>query len=68
MLKEIQGVPDKGTPQELWERAACVIVVPGLKKAAFVVGGEYGKGLMSCRRIAASDVVMKKHSQGARRH
>ena len=49
VLKEIHGVPDKDIPQELWDRAACVIVVPGLKKAAFVIGGEYGKGLMSCR-------------------
>ena len=49
VLQEIHGVPDKDIPQELWERASCVIVVPGLKKAAFVIGGEYGKGLMSCR-------------------
>jgi lipid-binding SYLF domain-containing protein len=49
VLKEIHGVPDRDIPQELWDRAACVIVVPGLKKAAFVIGGEYGKGLMSCR-------------------
>jgi len=49
VLKEIHAVPDKDVPQDLWERAACVIVVPGLKKAAFVFGGEYGKGLMSCR-------------------
>jgi lipid-binding SYLF domain-containing protein len=49
VLKEIHGVPDKDIPQELWDRAECVIVVPGLKKAAFVIGGEYGKGLMSCR-------------------
>jgi lipid-binding SYLF domain-containing protein len=49
VLREIHGVPDKDIPQELWDRAACVIVVPGLKKAAFIVGGEYGKGLMSCR-------------------
>jgi lipid-binding SYLF domain-containing protein len=49
VLADIHAVPDKDVPQELWERAECVIVVPGLKKAAFVVGGEYGKGLMSCR-------------------
>jgi lipid-binding SYLF domain-containing protein len=49
VLKEIHAVPDKDIPQELWEKAACVMVVPGLKKAAFVVGGEYGKGLMSCK-------------------
>jgi len=42
--------PDKDIPQELWDKAACVIVVPNLKKAAFIVGGEFGKGLMSCRQ------------------
>jgi len=50
VLKEIHAVPDKDIPQDLWNKAACVIVVPGLKKGAFVLGGEYGKGLMSCRR------------------
>ena len=53
VLKEIHAVPDKDIPVELWNRASCVIVVPGLKKAAFVIGGEYGKGLMSCRRNGA---------------
>src|SRR4029078_11192111 len=33
----------------LWEKAECVIVIPNLKKAAFIIGGEFGKGLMSCR-------------------
>src|SRR5438105_1193346 len=36
-------------PQEYWTRARCVLVVPELKKAAFIIGGEYGKGVMSCR-------------------
>jgi len=49
VLKEIHDIPDKDVPDDLWNRAECVIVVPSLKKAAFVVGGEYGKGLMSCR-------------------
>jgi len=49
VLQEIRGVPDKSVPQELWDRATCVLVVPSLKKAAIIVGGEYGKGLMSCR-------------------
>ena len=53
VLKEIHGAPDKDIPQELWEKAECVLVVPGLKKAAFVFGGEYGKGLMSCRHNGA---------------
>src|SRR4249920_2546836 len=49
VLQEIHGVPDKSIPQDLWDRAACVLVVPSLKKGALIVGGEYGKGLMSCR-------------------
>jgi lipid-binding SYLF domain-containing protein len=36
-------------PVEYWDRARCVIVIPDLKKAAFIFGGEYGKGVMSCR-------------------
>lgn len=36
-------------PQEYWTRARCVMVIPELKKAAFIIGGEYGKGVMSCR-------------------
>ena len=36
-------------PQEYWSRAHCVAVIPDLKKAAFIFGGEYGKGVMSCR-------------------
>src|SRR5262245_36769082 len=36
-------------PQPAWDRARCVAVIPDLKKAAIIVGGEYGKGVMSCR-------------------
>src|SRR5262249_32084786 len=39
VLKEIHAVPDKDIPQDLWDKASCVIVVPSLKKAAFVFGG-----------------------------
>lgn len=53
VLREIHTVPDKDVPKELWDKAACVMVVPGLKKAAFVVGGEFGKGVMSCRKNGA---------------
>ena len=52
-LREIHAVPDKDIPQELWEKASCVIVIPSLKKAAFIIGGEFGKGLMSCRQNGA---------------
>jgi SH3 domain-containing YSC84-like protein 1 len=36
-------------PDDVWSRARCVVAIPDLKKAAFIVGGEYGKGVMSCR-------------------
>jgi SH3 domain-containing YSC84-like protein 1 len=49
ILNELRGSPDKGIPEDLWGKAECVIVIPSIKKAAFVVGGEYGKGEMSCR-------------------
>ena len=49
VLKETLGAPDKGIPRDLIEKAMCVVVVPGLKKAAFVVGGDYGKGYAVCR-------------------
>src|SRR5262245_63128910 len=53
VLREIHAAPDKDIPADLWEKAACIVVVPDLKKAAFVFGGEYGRGLMSCRRNGA---------------
>jgi SH3 domain-containing YSC84-like protein 1 len=49
VLKETLGAPDKGIPRDLIEKAMCVVVVPGLKKAAFVVGGDYGRGYAVCR-------------------
>src|SRR5207253_5574887 len=36
-------------PQDYWDRARCTVVIPDLKKAAFIFGGEFGKGAMSCR-------------------
>jgi SH3 domain-containing YSC84-like protein 1 len=49
VLSEIMNAGDKGIPRDLLERAQCAVVVPGLKKGAFVIGGEYGKGFMTCR-------------------
>jgi lipid-binding SYLF domain-containing protein len=49
ILHEIHQAPDKDIPVDLWEKASCVAVIPSVKKAAFIVGGEYGKGLISCR-------------------
>jgi lipid-binding SYLF domain-containing protein len=49
VLTDVRGEPDKDIPRDLWKKAQCVVVIPSLKKAAFVFGGEYGKGMMSCR-------------------
>jgi len=49
IIGDLRNAPDKGIPEELWKKAECVIVIPSMKKAAFVVGGEYGSGVMSCR-------------------
>ncbi len=54
VFSEIMATPDKGIPQELLENAHCIVIVPGLKTAAFVVGGKYGKGYVSCRRKGQS--------------
>jgi lipid-binding SYLF domain-containing protein len=49
-MTEILSAPDKGIPQDLLQKAECLVVVPGVKKAAFIVGAKYGKGFMLCRR------------------
>jgi hypothetical protein len=48
VMQEVMGIPDN-IPQELLEKAECVIVFPSVLKAAFVVGGDYGRGAMVCR-------------------
>jgi len=52
MLTEIMSAPDKGIPQDLLEKAHCIVLVPGLKKGAFIIGGKYGKGFMLCRKAS----------------
>jgi SH3 domain-containing YSC84-like protein 1 len=52
VVRELRTAPDSGIPEGIWDRARCVAVMPGVKKAAFVVGGEFGKGLVSCRTTA----------------
>jgi lipid-binding SYLF domain-containing protein len=49
VFSEVMAAPDKGIPQELLEKAHCIVIVPDLKTGAFIVGGKYGKGYMSCR-------------------
>jgi lipid-binding SYLF domain-containing protein len=52
VLTEIMTAPDSGIPQDLLEKSQCIVIVPGLKKAAFIVGGKYGRGFISCRSNA----------------
>jgi lipid-binding SYLF domain-containing protein len=49
VFQEVMNAPDKGIPQDLLDKSECVVIVPGLKKAAFVVGGKFGRGFFSCR-------------------
>jgi lipid-binding SYLF domain-containing protein len=49
VFSEIMQAPDKGVPQDLLEKATCVAIVPDLKRAGFIVGAKYGKGVLSCR-------------------
>ena len=49
VMKEILGTPDKGIPRDLLNKSVCVVVYPSVKKGAFIVGGEYGRGVITCR-------------------
>jgi len=65
ILSELRNTPDKGIPEQLWEKAQCVIVIPSMKKAAFIVGGEYGSGVMSCRTKGWSAPVFMQLAKGS---
>jgi SH3 domain-containing YSC84-like protein 1 len=49
VFNEIMSTPDKGIPSDLLNKAQCVVIIPGMKKGAFIVGGEFGKGFAECR-------------------
>ena len=52
VLSEIMHAGDNGIPDELLEKAQCVGIVPNLKRAGFIVGAKYGKGVVVCRESA----------------
>ena len=54
VLSEVMATPDKGIPRDLLEKAHCIVIVPELKTAAFVFGGKYGKGYLSCRNTKSA--------------
>lgn len=49
VFREIMQAPDKAIPSEILSSARCIAIIPGQKKAAFGIGGTYGKGLVTCR-------------------
>jgi lipid-binding SYLF domain-containing protein len=68
VLSEIMDAKDKGIPRDLLEKSECVGVIPGLKRAGFIVGAKYGKGVVVCRTnhgwSAPSTVVVEGGSIG----
>src|SRR5258708_37158388 len=49
VFSEVMRTPDKGIPQDLLHDAHCIVIVPGVKEAAFIIGAKYGKGFVVCR-------------------
>jgi lipid-binding SYLF domain-containing protein len=54
VFSEVMAAADKGIPQELLDHSHCIVIVPDLKTGAFIVGGKYGKGYVSCRNKSGS--------------
>lgn len=50
VFQEIMSAPDRSIPRDLLDKSQCIVIVPGLKKGAFIIGGKYGKGYISCRK------------------
>jgi len=51
-LNQMMNASDKGIPQDLLNKATCVVVIPNLKAGGFIVGGKYGKGFFTCRKTS----------------
>jgi lipid-binding SYLF domain-containing protein len=49
VLQSIMATPDKGIPEEVLSGAKCIVIVPNLVKAGFIIGGKHGRGVASCR-------------------
>lgn len=69
--KDIFDAPDKGVPLSVLQGTKCVVVIPDLKKAAFIIGGDYGRGVMTCRTGAdfkgpCDVVILVLNDDGAR--
>jgi lipid-binding SYLF domain-containing protein len=49
VLQDVMDASDKSIPQDLLDKAQCIVIVPGLKKGAFIIGAKFGRGFLSCR-------------------
>jgi lipid-binding SYLF domain-containing protein len=49
-FREVMHEPDKGIPHDLFDKAHCIVIIPGVLKGAFIIGGKYGRGFVSCRK------------------
>jgi lipid-binding SYLF domain-containing protein len=67
ILTEIMGTPDKGIPQDLLEKAHCLCIVPGLKQAAFGVGGKYGRVGFQIGASSTDIVMLVMNERGMKR-
>jgi len=54
VITDMMKASDKGIPQDLLDKAHCVVIVPNLKKAGFIVGAKYGRGFAMCRRASGT--------------
>ena len=54
VMRQMMTMNDKGVPQDLIDKAQCIAVVPGVKKAGFIVGAKYGKGFVACRKMGGA--------------
>ena len=66
LFSEVMGTPDRAIPQNLLNKAYCIVLVPGLKKAAFVVGAKYGRGYTVCRATTGDSLADAVESIGVR--
>ena len=62
LFSEVMSTPDKSIPQDLLNKAYCLVLVPGLKKGAFLVGGKFGRGYWISAAQAVRDGVRRRPS------
>jgi lipid-binding SYLF domain-containing protein len=49
VLSEVMNIPEEGIPRDLLKKSECIVIIPSMKKGAFGIGGNYGRGCLLCR-------------------